>query len=458
MHHEDTPNDIVVNHSSNEHLDQLVEARLSRRGALQAIAAGVVATVAGSACDSSANDAVARSTLDFTEVAHGQTPATLAPREYATQVVARWGDRVLPDAPKFDVKKQTADAQSQQLGYNCDFVAFMPLPLGSNNSKHGLLCVNHEYTDPHMMFPGLSSSDRVRKVTKDQVDVELAAHGHSVVEVIKLDGRWQLVPGHHNRRITASETEMRIAGPAAGHPRMRTSADPDGMAVIGTINNCAGGTTPWGTVLIAEENFQNYFGGVANDGDEARNCKRYGIAGSPSFGWSRFYDRFDVEKEPNEPNRFGWIVEFDPYDPKSVPVKRTALGRMRHEAATTVVAPNGRLVVYSGDDGRGEYFYKFVTREKYDPRRRAANANLLDDGTLYVAKFSADGTLEWLPLSFGVGPLTPKNDFNSQADVLIETRRAADLLGATKMDRPEDAETNPRNGRVYVMLTNNTKR
>jgi secreted PhoX family phosphatase len=400
------------------------------------------------------------SSLTFNEIAHGETESHVVADGYEAQTLIRWGDPVEPGAPAFDPLKQTAAAQAKQWGYNNDYLAFMPLPRGSSSADHGLLCANFEYTDHYLMFPGIQQGDAA-KLSREQVDIELAAHGFAVVEIRRdnATNRWSyLKDSPYNRRVSMLTTECRMSGPAAGHPRLRTSADPTGTRVIGTLNNCAGGKTPWGTVLSAEENFHQYFGGDAKKTAEPARLERYGVAAKPAYSWHLHHDRFDVGKEPNEPNRFGWMVEIDPYDPRSVPIKRTALGRFKHEAATCVVNPDGRLVVYSGDDERFEYVYRFVSLGKVDPADRAANRDLLDEGTLSVARFAADGTVTWLPLVWGEGPLTAANGFASQADVLIDVRRAADLLGATPMDRPEDVEASPKTGAVYVALTNNPTR
>lgn len=435
-------------------------ARLSRRDALRGLtAAAAMALLPPLPSSALAKDA-GPSTLTFDEIAHGESETVVIPDGYEVTTLVRWGDPIVAGAPAFDPAQQTPDAQVGQWGYNNDFVAFLPLPSGSGAADHGLLAVNFEYTIAPLMFPGIGDDDW-RKLSREQVDVEMAAHGVGVVE-IRRDGPagpWTVVKDSpYNRRISALRTDCAISGPAAGDARLKTTADPTGTRVRGTINNCSGGVTPWGTVLSAEENFNYYFGGDPSGTPDAKNLERYGIKGKPEYGWFRFHDRFDVAKEPNEANRFGWIVEVDPYDPSSTPIKRTALGRFKHEAATCVVNRDGRVVVYSGDDERFNYIYRFVTKGRFDPAQPAANRSLLDEGVLSVARFGSDGSLRWLPLVFGEGPLTEANGFKSQADVLVETRRAADLLGATPMDRPEDVEANPVTGVVYAVLTNNSKR
>lgn len=458
----DASEDTAINTPAVPTIGDLVAARVSRRATLKGMSvAAAMATVGGSLAAGVSREALAAqqaSSLTFKELPHGYDENMHVAEGYNAGVLMRWGDAVLPDAPDFDVNNQTAEAQKKQYGYNNDYVGFFPLPQGSDNSEHGLLAINHEYTDRHLMFPGVGPDD-LDKQSKDMVDVEMAAHGHSVIEVKKDGDTWTVVPGsQYARRITALETPMDITGPAAGHDRLKTSADSTGRKVIGTVNNCAGGETPWGTVLFAEENFHGYFKGKLDGHPEQRNYERYGIKDSSYYAWADHHDRFDLNKEPNEANRFGWMIEYDPYDPNSTPKKRTALGRFKHEGATTIVNPDGRLIVYTGDDQRFDYVYKYVSNGTVNMDDRAANDSLLDDGVLYVGKFDADGTLTWMPLVHGEGPLTAENGFDSQADVLIETRRAADLLGATPMDRPEDVEPNKVTSTVFMMLTNNTKR
>lgn len=468
MRFDDPQEDVGHNPDVSNNFADVVDRSVSRRGIMQGLMGSAAAVAAGSALGNivaieAAEAAVPRaprSTLRFKELDKGATVSHAVAEGYDAQVLIRWGDPVTADAPAFDANRLNADAQEKQFGYNCDYTAFFPLPMGSNNSNRGILAVNHEYTNTDFMFSGLTEENIMDKVTRDMVEVELAAHGMSFIEVVKENGRWRVARNsRYNRRVSLRSTVFEATGPAAGHARLRTSADPTGRRIVGTINNCAGGHTPWGTVLSAEENFHQYFAGDARGTAEERNYARYGITGRPVYGWwGKNVARFDVKRELNEANRFGWVVEIDPYDPTATPKKRTALGRFKHENAFTMVNKDGRVVVYSGDDERFEYLYKFVTNGRFNPRDRRANMDLLDDGILYVARFNDDKTLEWLPLVFGQGPLTPANGFNSQADVVIEARRAADLLGATSMDRPEDVRVNMVTGVGYLMLTNNSNR
>lgn len=463
--------DIPANPNLGRTIGDVITARYGRRDMLKGML-GVSASAAlfGATALSAPRQASAASTpmasrYNFDELSWGNDETHHIADGYDADILLRWGDPITADAPEFDVMNQTAAAQLQQFGYNNDYVGFTPLNAAATR---GLLCVNHEYTNEEVMFPGLGRQDRAdfADMTRELVDIEMAAHGGSVVEIMRgADGKWAVVrDGSMNRRITPLNTTMTIDGPAAGHARMQTSADPSGTEVIGTLNNCAGGMTPWGTWLMAEENFHGYFWTDKLDAEgkpdlsdqpEAAQMKRYGAPGR-WYAWGKYYDRFNIDKEPNELNRFGWVVEVDPRNPDAKPVKHTALGRFRHEGAEATLSSDGRLVVYMGDDARFDYQYKYVSngRVSDDP---SANSKLLSEGTLYVARFDADGSITWLPLVHGQGPLTAENGFASQADVLIDARLAADALGATPMDRPEDAQ--PRgDGTAYVMLTNNTRR
>jgi secreted PhoX family phosphatase len=459
--HEGADQDIGVNPSTAETLTDLIDRRLTRRDALKGLsAAGAIGLFGGvELAHAAGGTAAPRSSLTFEEIQHALDTGHKVAPGYDVQIVVRWGDKVKKDAPEFDPNNLSAAAQLKQFGYDNDFLAFMPLPYGSNSSTRGLLCANHERTSRRIMWAGLPAEKPEDKMTQAQSEVEMACQGHDVTEIRKRNSRWEVVvDSPYNRRFTPYDTGMRVSGPAAGHARMKTKADPAGNWVIGTMNNCAGGKTPWGTVLTGEENFHGYFIGDPEKSPEAATYKRYGLTGRPWYVWGKWHDRFNLNKEPNEPNRFGWVVEIDPYDTTAPAVKRTALGRVKHEGATTAVSHDGRVAVYTGDDERFEYVYKFVTRDRFNPRTRAANRDLLDNGTLFVARFDADGTMTWLPLVHGQGPLTSANGFHSQADVVIEARRAGDLLGATPMDRPEDIEPNPHSGRVYVVLTYNERR
>ncbi|MFN0070236.1 MAG: PhoX family protein [Chloroflexota bacterium] len=458
--------------SAGELFQEILQRRLSRRGILQGSAAvaalavtgpviGSVAPAAAQTGSTLARPAAQTGALTFNPVPLSTSDEIVTAAGFKSKVLLRWGDPVISGGAAFNPNTVSAAAQASQFGYNNDFLMFMPLPLGSSTAHHGVLWVNHEYTNPELMFPGYDKKSP--QPTREMVDVELAAHGGSIVEVARSEsGEWSVRPDSNlNRRLTGM-TPVTFTGPVVGHDWLKTTEDPTGMTVMGTLNNCGGGETPWGTILTAEENFHQYFGNVNGlpDSDPRKAVHtRYRLpTGESERRWETHYNRFDVSKEPNEPFRYGYVVEVDVYDPASTPRKHTALGRFLHEAATTVIAPNGKAVVYSGDDERFESVYKFVSAGTYNPNDRAANMNLLSEGTLYAAKFNDDGTGEWLPLVYGQGPLNEANGFTSQADVLLKTRMAAALVGATKMDRPEDIETNPVNGKLYMAMTNNNQR
>jgi len=403
-----------------------------------------------------ARSADARLRPGFQPIPIGAQDQLVVPPGYVAAALAAWGEPIgLPGnmpAWKPDAGN-TAEEQTAQMGMHHDGIHYYPL----DGSRRGLLVMNHEYTDDGLLHPDGMKSWTAGKVRKSQ-----AAHGISVIEVTRaLDGSWSVVrPSRFARRITAT-TPLRVAGPAAGHPLMRTAADPEGRTVLGTLNNCAAGMTPWGTYLSGEENFRFYFAAPAAPDAHQR---RWGITTRrPFYRWPEHDERFDVAKNPNEPNRFGWVVEMDPMDPASTPVKRTALGRAAHEGAWVAVTRDGRAVVYSGEDARNEYIYKFVSRDRIRPAgggltAAQANRHLLDHGTLYVARFDADGTGQWLPLVHGEGPLTAANGFADQGEVLVKARQASDALRATPMDRPEWLAIDPVQGTVYCTLTNNTAR
>ena len=454
-----------INPAANPTMGDVIASRFSRRDIMKG-ALGVAA-IAATALPSMIEAAHAQTARPASRFAFDEIEAKVAhdhavANGYDADVLIRWGDPVLSDAPAFEPFAQSARSQQAQFGYNNDFLGYFPMPGAANPSAHGLLVVNHEYTNEELMFPGIGRQDTrsagFAKMTPDLAAIEMAAHGGSVIEIKRDNGKWSVVPGSkYARRIDAS-TPMEVTGPAAGHPRMQTRDDPLGKRVLGMLNNCAGGVTPWGTWLTCEENFHGYFFGKLDEQQaEGRNHKRYGVPGN-WMNWGRYHDRFNLAKEPNEPNRFGWVVEIDPFDPASTPRKRTALGRLKHEGAAGIINRDGRYVVYTGDDERFDYVYRFVTDDRVDLANPKANADILDRGVLSVARYEQDGALTWLPLVFGQGPLTAVNGFSSQADVLIETRRAADLLGATKMDRPEDIEASKKTNKVYVVLTNNTRR
>ncbi len=440
-----------------ESFEDVLDAYLARRGFLKAgLALGAAAILPGcsQSDDKQPSGEPPLSTLSFTELPHDLNEHFAVAEGYDAQVLVRWGDPLFENMSGFDPRAQTAQEQERRFGFNNDFIGFVSLPLGSSSSDHGLLVVNHEYTAPQLMHPG---SPLGTQLSAAQADVDIAAHGLSVIEIKRVDGQWQQIKNsQYTRRITPN-TPMKVSGPAAGNTRLKTIISMDGVHTLGTYGNCAGGVTPWGTILTGEENVDGYFNGDASQTSEAENYARFGVDVTYK-NWGDYHPRWNFQENPNELLHMGWIVEIDPFDPNSTPRKRTALGRCKHEGCNIYITDDNHVAAYTGDDQRFEYIYKFISRDRYDPNDREAAMRLLDEGTLYVAKFHDDGRLSWLPLVYGEGPLTEANGFRSQGDVCIDSRKAADLVGATPMDRPEDVEVNPVNGRVYAMLTNNSMR
>ncbi|MDN3576497.1 PhoX family phosphatase [Chitinimonas viridis] len=467
MSHLNKHDELVSNGSDNPSLSQLIDAHLSRRtvlaGGASLSAAGLFAGLLPMQAQAAKPvlPAMPRkaTALGFQSVPFSNADKVVVPDGYTAEVLYAWGDPVgikgnMP-AFKHDASNSAAE-QGVQAGMHHDGMHFFPLPMGSRAAKHGLLCMNHEYIDP-----GLLTTDGNKQMTEEKYKKALAAVGASVIEVAKQkDGSWQVVrPSRYARRITL-ETPMALQGPAAGHPLMQTQDDPTGREVLGTFNNCANGWTPWGTYLTCEENFDAAFCDFSQKQDHDFNKTRYGVQDEEKlYKWADIDLRWDRQINRNEINRFGWVVEIDPYDPASKPVKRTALGRIKHEGATPALAKDGRVVIYMGDDQRFEYIYKFVSAKAWNPKNRKANRDLLDEGTLYVARFNEDGSGSWLELTQGKNGLTADKGFASQGELLIKTRLAADLVGATKMDRPEWISVNPHKaGEVYCTLTNNNQR
>ena len=446
--------DIVSNNSNNQTFQEIVEARVSRRGFLgSGLAAAAALSLGGVDALLRAVPASAKTNgkppLGFDGIPVSAADTVVVPPGYTARVLIAWGDPV-SNGPAFnqDASNSAAD-QALQWGMHNDGLVYFPI----NGAARGLLVQNHEYTDEGLLF-----SDGVANWNQEKTNKSLNAHSVSIIEITKQGGKgqkggeWRVVrPSRFARRITG-QTPILIGGPAAGDPRLRTSADPTGTQVLGTLNNCAMGFTPWGTYLACEENFNGYFQKTLANRTPLE--LRYGIA--PFSSGLRFFtthSRFNADTEPNEPNRFGWVTEIDPFDPTSTPVKRTALGRLKHEGAWVQEAKGGKIVVYMGDDERNEYIYRYVSNLSW---RRAIRQgiNPLDDGVLYVAKFHDSGFGEWQPLTTS----NPALAGWSLNDILINTRAAADAVGATMMDRPEWIDTFPRALTAIVTLTNNNRR
>lgn len=470
----------LSNRSSNAYFGDILERRLSRRGVLKGglatVIAGLMATKLPLTQALAANAGAGSPTMGFNPVGISAADNVVVPEGYRVQSFIPWGTPITGDMPAFSLAA-SGEEQAHQVGSHHDGMHFFAL---NGSSTDGLLVLNHEYVEPRFLHAAASGlaldrdsfpqhEDGSRDA--DQVIKEMNAHGVSVVRVrANEQGEWEVVQDALNRRITA-QTPMQLSGPVAGTEHLVTQYSPEGLMTRGTLNNCAHGVTPWNTYLAAEENWAGYFANTDTDID--RRQARYGIETRDTgrYQWHRAdqqsdqFSRFDASSRGaspaddfrNEPHAFGWMVEIDPMNPDSVPVKRTHLGRFAHEGVIFAPAVEGQPVVaYSGDDSRFEYIYKFVSRRPFDAA--TADGSLLDEGTLYVAKFNDDGSGEWLALAPGQNGLTPENGFADLADILVNTRSAADHVGATKMDRPEWGAVDPQTGDVYFTLTNNTRR
>jgi len=466
------------NHSTEPSFREVVSARLSRRKLLLgggALAAGAVLPALVPAGGAAKPVGQPSKGLPFTAIApvSETTDDVVVPDGYEWFPIIRWGDPLFHTSPPFNPAVPDAEAQEEQFGYNNDYLDIL---VTDRRGRRALLCCNHEFVNRGIMFPvraGAAELELLRAL--------MAAVGFSVVELERSGQgrRWHYIRGGRlNRRITAT-TAFQLTGAAAGSSLLRTTADPTGTRVLGTFNNCSGGTTPWGTILSGEENFHNYFrADTPTTSPLYAQRRRYGFnltRLSSTYLWERADPRFNASAAitapntdyVNEPNRFGYIVEIDPYDPSSTPRKHTALGRFKHEGANVRVDAAGRVAAYMGDDERFEYLYKFVAGRRFQSGKsrsaRAHNLELLTEGDLYVAKFSGEdradnanlGAGTWIPLVSNGASTVPGM---SVADVLVFTRMAADAVQATRMDRPEDVQPHPRTGKVYAACTNNVQR
>ena len=507
--------DLETNSSSNPHINDIIGERsadLKRRGLLKGglgmaslsfMGAGSALTGCGSS-DGPATVAPpqvlavpARPTaLNFSAVAKSTADSVVVPQGFTARVLYRVGDPLAAGVASYR-NDGTDDPATydKRVGDNHDGMSYFGLSSTNgwdpNGSTRGLLCVNHEYLNINFLHASGQTIVSGARTVPGEVLREIYGHGVGIAEVARdAGGVWSINQASTlNRRVHAG-TEMEISGPAAGS-FMVTRFSPNGTRTRGTVNNCANGYTPWGTYLTCEENWAGYFRRVTATDNPNRSAKelasfaRYGVGGNGNHLWAtttpdtadQFFGRWNTMRTGtsadgsddyrNVANTFGWNVEIDPFSPASLPKKRTTMGRFAHEGAWPARPVAGKpLVWYQGDDSRGEYIYKYVSNAVWDPAdasrtdKLAVGDKYLNDGKLYVARFNADGTGNWIELSFGVNSLTASNAtyaFANQADVLINTRIAADIVGATKMDRPEWGAVDPVNGAVYMTLTNNSE-
>ncbi|WP_076414875.1 PhoX family phosphatase [Shewanella sp. UCD-KL12] len=481
----------VYNKSNNEAFSDVLDKHISRRSMLKtgmgAAGFSLFSGIGLTGCFSSSDpkpDPIPELKLGFDSIAGAKKDAAVVAKGYSAQVLAPWGTPLndMADDWKSDGSNTALD-QANSVGQNHDGMYFYSL---NDSSTDGLLCINHEYIQQEALHPNGPTVDLISGLrdSTEEIRKEINAHGISVVRIQLIDGQWQVIKNdEYNRRFTAA-SEMRIAGPLSGHSELITPFSPTGEMIRGTSNNCGNGFTPWGTYLTCEENWPGYF---VNHGELSEQQQRIGISTSGGrYSWEDLagdeteteseFSRFDItpsgdsalDDYRNEANGYGYIVEIDPHDPQSVAVKRTALGRFRHEGCAYGKVEEGKpLAFYSGHDARFEYIYKFVSDALWDPDdadrtdRLAVGAKYMDEGTLYVARFSEEGVGHWLPLTLEGETKTGgtlADHFNSLAEIILNTAGAADLVGATPMDRPEWTTVDPISGTVYLTLTNNTKR
>ncbi len=426
--------------------DRVVESALSRRGFLGGVlafgsAAAAMGTVGNLMSSTAALAQDTSSRFQFKPVPIATDHTVHVPEGYTWKPLAKWGEPLFSGVPDLDPEKAVSVEHSDKVfGENTDGMELFVI------GGHQVIAVNHEYVNPEINLPHAPEG-----VPQSADDVKILQHmqGVTVMEVAEGENGWHIVvDSPFNRRIHHN-TPMKLSGPAAGSDLVKTDADPSGTESLGTFNNCGAGKTPWGTYLTCEENFNGYFGSTNAEFKLPDDYKRYGISAETRYAYEKFDERFDVSKHPNEPRRAGYVVEIDPSDASSTPVKRTALGRIKHENAACVIARDGRVVVYMGDDERGEFLYKYVSNGIYVPG--GDTSTLLDEGTLFVAKFAEDGTGEWLAL-------TPETTGMKMDEICVFTRQAASKVGATTMDRPEWVATNPVAIEAYCALTNNSRR
>ncbi|GFM70099.1 dTDP-D-glucose 4,6-dehydratase [Pseudomonas cichorii] len=482
------------NLSTNEPLSSVLDTYLSRRSVVRGGLGAAIAMIAGvgltgcfdSGSDSNDDPAPTPATpeslkLGFTSIPGSRTDAVTVAAGYTAHVLAPWGTPLsnLANPWKSDGSNTSTD-QANSMGMHHDGMHYFPI---NGSSTDGLLAINFEYIDQNALHPsgptlvgGVRPAEEVRK--------EINAHGAGVVRISKVGNRWQVVENDPlNRRFTTASV-MNLSGPLKGTDHVKTVFSTDGSQTRGTNNNCGNGYTPWGTYLTCEENWPGIF---VNRGTRPADQVRIGIATSNgNYRWETAagdasevngeFTRFNItpsgatatDDYRNEASTYGYIVEIDPYNASTLPVKRTALGRFRHEGCWPGLTTPGKPVVfYMGDDSQNEYLYKFVSTALWDAAdanpsdRLATGAKYMDSGKLYVARFNADGSGNWLLLDVATATTDSSTlgaKFTDLPGIILNTRGAADAVGATPMDRPEWTVVNPLNGDVYLTLTNNTSR